>query len=493
MQNQTIKVLIAVSDKKSFVKVRDLLHKIKKWKFEAKWESSTDTVMKEANEGNYKIVLLDYDLVKRYGLDCFTELQQNEECVTPIILLTPSHESLDDFEAISARTVGCLEKATLNVYDLERSIWYAAEIKRATEALRESEERLRSLFYGASIGIALLDIDGQIIETNPGLDKLLGYSFEEFCDFLIKDLIDPHAANQLTKLYQELIEAKRNSFQIEERFKHKDGRWVWLRLTTSLFRDASIPAKFVVCLLEDISQRKQAREALQQSEHRLRVLSRKILEAQENERKLVAQELHDSVGASLAAIKFALEEKLSTMQDSAPAEGMSIENIISYVNDTIKETRRISSHLRPSMLDDLGLMATIRWFCREFEKIHPDVQIDQRLDIEEDMTSESLKTVIYRVLQEALNNVAKHSNADTVRLILSAHGDQIELTVEDDGCGFEVDAVLSSDDPLIGYGLCGMYDRANICGGACEISSSIGKGTTVRISLPYGEESIDEK
>jgi signal transduction histidine kinase len=145
------------------------------------------------------------------------------------------------------------------------------------------------------------------------------------------------------------------------------------------------------------------------------------------------------------------------------------------------------------MLDDLGLMATIRWFCREFEKIHPDVQIDQQLAIEEDMTSESLKTVIYRVLQEALNNVVKHSNADSVRLSLAAHGDQIELTVEDDGCGFEVDAVLSSDDPLIGYGLCGMYDRANICGGACEISSSIGKGTTVRMSLPYGEESIDER
>jgi two-component system sensor histidine kinase UhpB len=89
--------------------------------------------------------------------------------------------------------------------------------------------------------------------------------------------------------------------------------------------------------------------------------------------------------------------------------------------------------------------------------------------------------------------VAKHSNAETVRLSLAAHGDQIELTIEDNGCGFELEAILSSDDPLIGYGLCGMYDRAEICGGVCEITSSIGNGTTVRISLPYGEESIDEK
>ncbi|MGD9306032.1 MAG: PAS domain S-box protein [Desulfobacterales bacterium] len=475
------------------MKVRDLLHKIKSWKFEVKWEPSAYTAMKEANEGNFDIALLDYHLVKQNGSDFFAELQQSEECVTPIILLTSSHEHLDDFEAVSARTVGCLEKATLSVYDLERSIWYAVEIKRATEELRESEERFRSIFYGAAIGIALLDIDGQIIETNPGLNKLLGYSYEEFCNFFLKDLIDPHAVNKLTELYQELIGAKRNSFQIEERFKHKDGRWVWLRLTASLFRDAGIPAKFVACLLEDVSQRKQARDALQQTEQRLRDLSRKILETQENERKLVAQELHDSVGGSLAAIKFALEEKLDTMQDSASGESMSLKNIISYVDDTIKETRRISSHLRPSMLDDLGLLPTIRWFCREFEKVHPDVRIDQQLDIEEDMTSESLKIVIYRVLQEALNNVAKHSNADFARLSLARHGDQIELGVEDNGCGFEVEAVLSSDDPLMGYGLSGMCDRAEICGGACEITSSIGKGTTVRISLPCGGESIDEE
>lgn len=160
----------------------------------------------------------------------------------------------------------------------------------------------------------------------------------------------------------------------------------------------------IQALKNEIEDHRQTEVALRQSQQQLHELSRNILDAQENERKLVAQEIHDSIGGSLAAIKFALEEKLEKMTQNSSPEGISLEKIISMVDGTIKESRRISARLRPSLLDVLGLLATISWSCREIEKVYPDLQIEQQLDVADDEVPEMLKTVIYRVLQEAMNN-----------------------------------------------------------------------------------------
>ena len=246
----------------------------------------------------------------------------------------------------------------------------------------------------------------------------------------------------------------------------------------------------IQALKNEIEGHRQTEVALRQSEGQLRELSRKILDAQENERKLVAQEIHDSIGGSLAAIKFALEEKLESMGQNPSPEVISLEKIISQVDETIKESRRISSHLRPSLLDDLGLLATISWFCREFEKVHPDLSIEQKLGVTEDQVPEILKVVVYRVLQEAMNNVAKHSDATRVRLQLRKVDKRIEFSVVDNGCGFDPEEKSTELTALSGLGLSGMRDRTDLCDGNFEIDSGKGKGTTVRISLPCGAESI---
>ena len=203
---------------------------------------------------------------------------------------------------------------------------------------------------------------------------------------------------------------------------------------------------------------------------------------------MVAQEIHDSIGGSLAAIKFALEEKLESMGHNPQSEVISLEKIISYVDTTIKETRRISAHLRPSLLDDIGLLATISWFCRDFEKLHPEMQIDQQLNVAENAVPEMLKVVVYRVLQEALNNVGKHSEATEVRLRLDKRDNQLKLTVTDNGHGFDPAEKLSDSTVAGGFGLSGMRDRTALCDGEFEIASEKGKGTTVRISLPCDAE-----
>jgi len=251
-------------------------------------------------------------------------------------------------------------------------------------------------------------------------------------------------------------------------------------------------AMMIQALEKEIEEHRQTEVALRHSRNRLRELSRKILDAQENERKFVAQEIHDSIGGSLAAIKFALEEKLESMAKNPSPEVISIEKIISQVDETIQESRRISARLRPSLLDDLGLLATLSWFCREFENLHQNIQIEQQLEVAEDEIPEMLKVVVYRVMQEAMNNVAKHSDARRIRMHLAKIDNRIEFSVIDNGRGFDPEEKLSEHAGIGGLGLHGMRDRTLLSDGKFEIVSKKGKGTTVHISLPCPAESTDD-
>ena len=236
--------------------------------------------------------------------------------------------------------------------------------------------------------------------------------------------------------------------------------------------------------LLDITVRKKTEAALLASEQRQRELSHKILESQESERRLVAQDIHDSISGGLAAIRLCLEEKLSKMKGDPPDDGFTLEKIIAMITNTIQETRRISARLRPSILDDLGLFATIDWFCREFEEHYPQIRVVCRLEIEEKDLDDKMKVVIYRILQEAMNNVAKHSEADQVQVLLRKSGSRLKLSVQDSGRGFDFEKIQSNRDPLRGFGLANMQDRAEICGGKLEIRSKPQAGTTIVLMLP---------
>ena len=201
---------------------------------------------------------------------------------------------------------------------------------------------------------------------------------------------------------------------------------------------------------------------------------------------MVAKELHDSLGGNLAAIKFAIEQRMTSPDCDSAEDFISLEKIVANIKDTIEEVRRISNHLMPSMLEDLGLLETIRWFCREQEAYYQNIRVVTRLDADEDSIQDRLKVTIFRVMQEAMTNALKHGYADKIELSLIKTGEWIELCVTDNGDGFDPENVPLESDSLSGFGLKGMMDRAEVCSGTCEISSEIGKGTQVKLSLPYG-------
>jgi signal transduction histidine kinase len=238
-------------------------------------------------------------------------------------------------------------------------------------------------------------------------------------------------------------------------------------------------------LKREIKERKQVEEALRESESHLRYLSSQLLTAQENERKRIALELHDSIGQTLSALKFSVENTLKQVDDNNPnacAEALS--TAIPLVQESIEEVRKIAMDLRPSILDDLGILATISWFCREFQTIYSGIRIQQQLDIQEDDVPDPLKITIYRILQEAFNNVTKHSEADLVRLSLRKTDATIALAVEDNGLGFNPEDVFSVESSSRGIGLASMRERTELSGGSFSIESTEGKGTIIRALWP---------
>ncbi|MBW2342248.1 MAG: ATP-binding protein, partial [Deltaproteobacteria bacterium] len=235
----------------------------------------------------------------------------------------------------------------------------------------------------------------------------------------------------------------------------------------------------------DITERKRNEEALKRSEDQLRFLSAQLLNAQEKERRRIAQELHDGIGQILSAIKFGVEDALHRMGEGVTVPGgKTLEAIIPVVQNGVEEVRRICMDLHPSILDDLGILSTISWFCREFQSIYSGIRIEQQIDIHEHDVPNVLKIVIYRVLQEALNNIAKHSEADLVHLTLKKTGDTMELAIKDNGRGFDLEDTSARETSRRGLGLASMKERAEYSGGSFSVESLSGTGTTVRASWP---------
>jgi len=233
----------------------------------------------------------------------------------------------------------------------------------------------------------------------------------------------------------------------------------------------------------DMTDRKRAEEALRESENRLRALSSQLLTAQESERKRIAAELHDGIGQILTAIKFKVENILQE-KGKARAKEKSLEAIVPMVRESVEEVRRIQMDLRPSTLDDLGILATLGWFCREYQKIYSHIRIEKEIGLQESEVSIPLKTVIYRLTQEALNNIAKHSKADLIHLSLRKREDRVEWAVKDNGIGFDLEEILSSERSKRGLGLNSMRERTELSGGSFEIETTLGVGTMIRASWP---------
>lgn len=356
--------------------------------------------------------------------------------------------------------------------------------KLAEDALKESEKTYSLLVESSPTGIYIAQ-DGRLVYANPRLADILGYSPTELIYMDVLSLIFPEDRPLAEERIEKQLtgEAPGESYQI--RGMKENGAHVSLKKSCVRIEYKGRPA--VLCNVVDITQEKQMEQRLLAATEQLRSLSKQLLTVQEQERKYVASELHDSIGQYLNTALFGLQQLSVKHYQSGELPSNvaeSVANLISLLQEAIQEVRRLSTDLRPPTLDDLGIVATIQWFCRKFQSIYPGIAIEQHLDIEEDGIPETLKIVIFRILQEALNNVAKHAKARQTRVILTTRDAQIELHIEDDGLGFDIGRVFASAQIERGIGLIGMRERAKLSGGTISIQSEPGRGTRIIARWP---------
>jgi len=365
------------------------------------------------------------------------------------------------------------------------------ELRRAQEQLEVSRARYFDLYDLAPVGYLTLSEQGLILEANLTIVTLLGVTRsalvkQPLTRFIVREDQDIHYRHR-----KQLLET--GAPQVYEvRMSRREADPFWARLEAVHAQDAGgVPLHRVA--VSDVSRRiraeqaeRQAAEELQKSHEALevrveertaevRILSSRLLAAQEEERRRIAKDLHDGLGGLLSAIKYKFEA----------AQGpQKVREVIPYLQQAIDDCRRVQMNLRPLLLDDLGLLATLSWLIREFQKRSPGLEIEKQFEIEEGAIPLSLKTVIFRIIQEALNNIFKHSGSSWVHLSLRNSNGTLQLIVRDRGQGFDVEKGSAETGPDRGLGLAIMRERAEWSGGVFSIQSVLEKGTTVQASWP---------
>jgi PAS domain S-box-containing protein len=369
-----------------------------------------------------------------------------------------------------------------NVIGAIQSIRDITGRKEAEKALRISEERFRAIFESAQESIFLKDRTFRYTLVNPAMEELLGISGSEVVGMKDDDIFGAGMA----------ASAREADVRVFAGEIVHDQSTIQVRGATRTFHSIKVPIRDQhgeitgLCgISRDITEVKRAEQVLKDSEEQLRFLSSRLLIVQEEERRRVARDLHDTIGQYLVAVKLKVEgilqSKPETVED-AQVESLGV--LVPMIQDALEEVRRICMGLRPSILDSLGIVATIGWFCRQFKKTHAHICIIQEANVEEGEVPEPLKIVIFRIIQEALSNIAKHSNAQLVNLSLAKTDSTVELIVENDGPGFDLNGALGKNAQERGFGLTGMRERAELSGGSFLIRSSTEGGTAIKASWP---------
>ncbi len=354
--------------------------------------------------------------------------------------------------------------------------------EQAQEDLRESQA-LYATLVEASLSGVYMQQDGRILFANERFADIFGYPRQEMVGMEASRLVHPDDRPRIREIHRLRLKGEAVPSEYEVRGMTRDGRVIWVNRRIRLIHHKGRPA--VLGNVVDISRRKQM-------EHELHGLSSRILSAEEQERKRIARELHDGLGQLLGAVKFRIESVVLRLD--ADTEGHlrhPLDEVIGLIRRTIEEMRRILADLRPSILDDLGIVPTIQWVCREFQQTHGDMAVEKHVEVDEQTVPEALKTVIYRVIQEGLNNVAKHSRATTVRVSLAASDGDLLLQVEDDGVGFDEQGGLESVGANTGIGLHSMRERSRFSGGRFSLTTSEGQGTRISVAWPLNPASED--
>jgi PAS domain S-box-containing protein len=323
-----------------------------------------------------------------------------------------------------------------------------------------------------SVEIIVTDLTGtRIIYVNDKSCDLFNYSRADFQMIVSSELLYDGEAPHLWKTEKENTVVK---------FKTQDNKVIWGLMSSKRIKDKKGNDLGVFHSISNITRRKRAEDQLQQSQKKRKQLSNKLIHAQEAERKRIAVELHDGISSNITAVRLMLERKISEVG----LNENTFENIINTLKTISSDTRRISRDLHPSILEDIGLVPALTSLIREFNEMLPDVVFIHQINIDENKINDKAKLTLYRILQEAINNIIKHSGADAITISSDLIDGYQQLEISDNGCSFDVDKVMNSDNEISGLGIESMKERTDDCHGTFQIESLPARGTRICVKVP---------
>ena len=388
------------------------------------------------------------------------------------------------------------------------------ERKRTESALRESEERLTLAFAGAQEGVWDWNLETGAVVYSPHWRKMLGYDENEIEPHVSawERLLHPDDRAAVREVVEGVLRGERD-YTIEFRLRHKDGHYVHvLSRGFPVRRQTDGVVGRIVGTHFDLSERKRAEEALKRAHEdlerrvkertaelglanaslreemiereraeraRTELLSRLVF-AQEDERRRIAREMHDQFGEQLTALGLGIRQLKDSVGDD-PRLGLQVTALEKVAQQLDQDVDHLVWELRPTALDDLGLRAALANYVQDWS-LRAGVRADlHTTGLSVDRLTSEVETTLYRIAQEALNNIAKHARAENVDVILERRPEYVSLIIEDDGVGFEQG---NAGPPHQGFGLLGMQERAALVGATVQIESASGEGTTIIVRMP---------
>jgi PAS domain S-box-containing protein len=372
--------------------------------------------------------------------------------------------------------------------------------KNAAEIVRESAERLRAVFNQAAVGISIVSLDGRFVEVNQRCIDILGYPIAELRNLTISNVTHADDLEATRCNISRLLSGAISHFAYEKRYVRKDGRVVWSLTTVNFLQDAEGKPQFLLGVLEDITSRKLAESSLRethdhlekrveertaelkQANESLRDLSARLLKVQDDERRRLARELHDSVGQILAALSMNISvvQSQSGKLDSLGSRAV-LENA-QLVRQVSNEIRTLSHLLHPPLLEIAGLASALRWYVDGFSE-RSNIKVDVEIPSDFSRLPNDTELAIFRIVQECLTNIHRHSGSSTASIQIQQEGSRLRVEVRDYGKGIPLakqKEILDSSRGGVGFG--GIRERLRQLGGSLEVQSN-GTGTVVRATL----------
>jgi PAS domain S-box-containing protein len=442
------------------------------------------------NEGAHRIYAYDSDEILGKHFSCFYPPEHPEASRPERALKATILDDRYEDEGWSVRKDGtgfwantilrALRDDAGNLRGFSKVTRDITEQKRTQAALKETEEKYRGIIENAIEGIFQSTPDGKFISANPAMARMFGYDSAEELIADRRDIESQHYVDPSRRvIFKKLIAEKSIVRSFELRAYRKDGSRIWTSENVRAVTDDTGVLLYYEGIVEDITKRKQV-EA-----ERVELL-RRLVTAQEDEQRRISRELHDQMGQSLAAVLLGLKSLKDSVQGEPARE--SVQRLQDITNRIADEMHSLVRELRPTALDDLGLHTALSNYTDEWSQrsnvaidFHSNGFLNQRL-------GSQVESTVYRIVQEALNNVMKHANAQNVSIILEKRGNRVLVIVEDDGVGFDAEALLKTPTKNRHFGLLGMQERVTLVGGSFNIESTPGVGSTVLVHIPTSSD-----